>query len=349
MGSINITDAKALFTNTIVAMVSDFVKPQTFLRSFFKEDESYTKEVSIMVQRGLENIAVDVIRGTEGNRNTFGKQTQKIFEPPFYREWFDMTELDAYDALYASPEVSHIVFERFVREAAQKTSVLQDTIDRAYEKQCSEVIQTGIVLLNAGTNINFKRQASSMVDLGSSSYWADSGVDPNTSIIAGCTFLRAEGKAVGNVFNMILGETAHLHYMNNTAVKARGNIYNYSMDNLVPAQKNSAGGVFHGQISVGSYRINVWTYPDIYTDASGNNQKYIGDKNMILLPEQTKNVLAYAAVPQLLSTGITPVKGKFMVSNYIDPRGPKEIVDVKSAGVAVPTLVDQMYTAQVVS
>lgn len=349
MGSINITDAQALFTNKIVAMVSDFVKPTAFLRSFFKETESYSKEVSIQVQRGIENIAVDVIRGTEGNRNTFGKSTEKIFEPPYYREWFDASELQVYDALYASPEVSAVIFERFVREAAEKMSILQDTIDRAYELQCAQVLQTGIVLLNAGTNIDFKRQALSMVDLGAGNYWAGGSVDPNTAILTGCQWLRSEGKAVGGTFNMILGETAFKDYINNTAVKARADQNNYSMDNLIPAQRNAVGAVYHGNVSVGSYRVNIWTYPEIYTDANGNDQKYIGDKNMILIPETPKFVLSYAAVPQLLSTGITPVKGKFLVSRYIDERGPNEIFDVKSAGVAIPTLVDQIYTAQVVA
>lgn len=349
MGSINIIDAQALFTKKIVAIVSDFIKPKAFLRSFFMEDEAYTKEVSIMVQRGIERVAVDVTRGTEGNRNTFGKSTEKIFEPPYFREWFDATELDAYDALYANPEVSASVFERFVREAADKMSVLQDTIDRAYELQCSQVLHDGILTFNEATNIDFKRQALSKVDLGSSNYWVDSGVDPNTSILTGCKWIREKGKSIGGVVNMILGETALMHYLNNTKVQARAALFNYSMDNLVQAQRNSVGGSFHGRISVGSYLVNIWSYPEIYTDASGNDQYYIDPKYAILIPETPKFMLNYAAVPQLLSSGVQPVKGKFLVSRFVDQRGPKEIFDVKSAGVAVPLMVDQIYTMKVVT
>lgn len=350
MGSINIVDAMPLFTKKVVAMVSDWKKPTSFLRSFFTEDESYTKTISIQVQRGLDKIAVDVVRGTDGNRNTFGKTTEKIFEPPYFREWFDLTELEAYDALYANPEVSAIVFERFVREAADKMSLLQDKIDRSYELQAAQVFQTGIVLLNAGTNINFKRQALSMVDLGAGNYWDGGSVDPNTSIQTGCEWIRTKGKAEGNVFNMILGDSALIKFMNNTEVQSRAALFNYSMDNLVPAQRSSTGAVFHGQLSVGAYRVNVWSYPETYLDASGNDVRYIGTNKMILLPERTKNVLSYAAVPQrTLSTGVQPVKGKFLISRYEDKRGDKEIMDVKSAGVAIPTLVDQMYTAQVLA
>lgn len=349
MGGINITDAQALFTKKIVARVSDFVKPTSFLRSFFKETEEYTKEISIQVQRGIERIAVDVTRGTEGNRNTWGTTTEKIFEPPYFREWFDVTELAAYDALYANPnDIQPSIFERFIMEAAEKTSIMQDTIDRAYEKLCGQVLATGILTLNKATNIDFKRQAGSMVNL-TGAYWATGGVDPNTSITAGCRWLRAEGKAIGGVFNLIMGETAFRDFMANAKVQARGAIYNWSMENLLPATRNSVGGVFHGSVSMDSYRVNLWTYPERYTDADGNDHKYVDDKHAILIPENPKFVLAYAAVPQLLSTGIQPVKGKFMVSRYVDDRAPKEIIDVKSAGVPIPTLVDQIYTMQVVA
>ena len=47
------------------------VNVPSFLRSFFPVKTTASKYVSIEVQRGTEYAAVDVLRGTDGNRNTF--------------------------------------------------------------------------------------------------------------------------------------------------------------------------------------------------------------------------------------------------------------------------------------
>jgi len=101
---IAITDARNLFTKKLVAVYLEQPRVFGFLRSFFKTDESDTKEVSIEVQRGTEKEAVDVMRGTEGNRNNMSKSTEKIFVPPYFREYFDATELDLYDRMFGSNE-----------------------------------------------------------------------------------------------------------------------------------------------------------------------------------------------------------------------------------------------------
>jgi len=44
-----------------------------------------------------------------------------------------------------------------------------------------------------------------------------------------------------------------------------------------------------------------------------------------------------------------PVKGKFVVSDYTDERNATHIFDVKSAGVAIPVGVDQIYTVKVIA
>lgn len=347
--NISVTDARALFTTKLAAIFSDHLPPKAFLRSFFNEVESDTKTISIQVERGKELVAVDVHRGTEGNRNKFSLSTEKLFLPPYYHEYLELTELAVYDELFVNGngEIPLAVFGRFLEEAANKMKVITDMIDRAYELQCSQVFHTGIVQLEAGINIDFKRQANSMVDLGVNFYWDDNNVDPNTSIEVGCDWLRQEGKMAGNVVNMILGSVAFARYLNNTAVQNRGRIFNYALDLITMAQRNSIGGTFHGEISVGAYRVRIWTYPEIYEQDNGDKVKYIDNNTMILLPEMTKFILSYAAVPQLLTTGRRPTKGKFVFNEYIDERKTSHVSDVKSAGVAIPVAVDQIYTAQV--
>lgn len=347
--SIPTTQAKELFTQKLVARFADNTKPKAFGRSFFKEVESDTKLISIEVQRENEFVAVDVVRGTEGNRNVFDKSTEKILLPPYYNEFFDMTTLDLYDALYAQPDVSAINFGKFLDSANAKLESCMDKIDRAYELQTWQVLTTGIVALRAGTSIDFKRKPASIVDTGAGTYWATSTVDPDTILLAGATFLKETGKVEGAVINVILGEQAFQDYKNNAIVKARALQVQWGLEALIPAQKDALGRSYHGQVSVGSYLMRFWTYPDFYKNAAGTNVKYMDTKKIIMVPEMTANVLSYAAVPQLLTTGIAPKKGKFLVYDYIDTRATAHILGVKSAGVAIPVGVDQIYTAKVVA
>ena len=117
---ISTTDARALYTKKVIAVYSERPKPTAFLRSLFKTVEAGTKELSIEVLRGTERIAVDVERGTEGNRNQFSRSAEKIFVPPYYSEYFDMTQLDLYDALFLRSEVDAAIFNAFLNSVVDK-------------------------------------------------------------------------------------------------------------------------------------------------------------------------------------------------------------------------------------
>lgn len=350
--NISFSDAESLFTKKVVAVFADTPRPLSFGRSFFREVETDTKEISIMVQRGTEKIAVDVTRGTEGNRNKFDKSTEKIFVPPYYREFFDLTELDVYDNLLQSAMVAPAMFGRFIKTVAEKSQVMADAIDRAYEKQCWDVLQTGIVTLNKGTNIDFKRKAGSIVNISgiSGRAWTvanNATTTPYADLEAACTFARTEGKTSASVFNAIFGTEALASFLSLPQVQSRNDIKNITLDTISTPQRNAAGGVLHGELTAGSYRIRIWSYPEYYDNASGVSTQYVDSKNVIVVPENPAFLLSYAAVPQLIEPGQMPKKGKFIFDNYKDERNTNHIFDVKSAGVAIPVGVDQIYTMKV--
>ncbi len=347
MGVIAASDARALFTKMLVDVYREKTTPTSFLRSFFKVEETATKELSIEVQRGTEKVAVDVERGTEGNRNQVSKSTEKIFVPPFYREYFDATQLSLYDRLFGSTEIDDGIFSAFLDQVADKLRMLQDIIERAYEKQCSEVLETGIVQLNAGINIDFKRKAASLVD-NSGSPWTAAN-DPFLQIAAGCKFLRQEGKTKGITFNLIAGETALSAFFNNSFVKDTADLRRIDHLSIRPPQRDSVGGTTHGEFSANDYNIRLWSYPEFFDDANDVQTPYIDPKKVILLPENPRFILGFAAVPQLLTGGQGVRKGAFIVGDYIDERKANHIFDIKSAGVAIPVGVDMIWTAQVVA
>lgn len=358
MSTISTQDARGIFTKRLIAVYRESTRPTTFLRSYFRTSENDTKLLSIEIERMSEKFAVDVLRGTEGNRNEFSRHSEKLFEPPFYREWFDATELDFYDRLFGNQggEVDVVTFQGWLTKVSEKLRLLQDKIERSIEKQCSEVFSTGIVTLKNGDNIDYKRKAESLVDLGAGNYWDDAASDPSNDMKNGAKFIRTAGKSTGGVLDLILGELALEALLNNAKVKERADIRNFKLDNITGPQREANGGVLHGRISGGAWDFNIWSYPEFF-DLDGVSTPYVGDKLIYILPSQPNFVLGFASVPKIFRDAtnaefpefIKQERAAFVIGNRIDDRGDKHIFDIKSAPLAIPVAIDQIFTAQVLA
>lgn len=346
MATIQTTDALGLFTKKLVDVYKERRPVTGFLRSFFPTVESPTLEVSIEVQRGYEKTAVDVTRGTDGNRNSFARSTEKIFIPPYYREYFDATQLQLYDRLYGATEITDAIFAAYINSVADSLMELQNKIERSYEVQCSQVLETGVVSLQAQTNIDFGRKSASIVDLGAGNYFASTTVDPFAALESGCKFLRQVGKAGGNVFNALVGNVALADLLGNTIFQKRQNLFNMALDAVQGPQMGPNGATYHGTLTCGAYKVQLWAYPQYY-DLSGTSTPYLNDKKITLIPVNPQFKLAFGAVPQLITPNTLPRMGAFIMGEYIDQRSASHIMDIKSAGIAIPTAIDQIYTVKV--
>lgn len=352
MAEISTLDARGMYTKKLIAVYKERSKaPTQFLYSFFREEFSDTKELSIEVQRGTEKIAVDVARGTKGNRNGFSKSTEKIFVPPYFREYFDATELEIYDRLFTSETIDENVLAKFLEDVVDKLRALTDKIKRTYELYCAMVFQTGIVELKQGVNINFLRKAASMVDLGSGAgYWSVANHDLYADLEVGIKFVRTEGKATGSVFVGIFGEKAFNTMLKNSIFLQRQDLVSMKLDAISSPQANSAGGFYHGRLTVGSFLLDVWTYPEEYTDPDTNTKKkYIDEDNVIITPPKSDFVFGYGAVPRLFKGVVGRKKGDFIIGEYLDEEEVTHKFDVKSAGVPIPVAIDTIWTAKVVN
>ena len=350
--AIPIVDVRGLFTTKMVAVYKELSIPTTFLMSFFKAVESTTKTVSIAVKRGTETVAVDVHRYSEGNRNESTRTSQKMILPPLYHEYLTANEHELYDMVVTSlMEGKTTYFAELVAGTAEAMLELRYKIERACELQCAQVLETGIVQLASGDNIDFGRKAGSLVDKGGGNYWVTGTVDPIKDLENGAKFLREIGKAQGGTFDAIFGADALSDFLNNTIVKERADIRNYKLDDI-RAPEMSNGATYHGQVSCGSYRVNIWAYPQVFENASAVITNYVNAKKVVMLPtpENTKNKLAFAAVPQLIgSNGKIPQKGRYLITEHVDDKQTAHEIHIKSAPVAVPVAIDQIYTVQVVA
>jgi len=350
--AISQSDAYGLFTKKLIDVYQERIPVPSFIRKMFPSTFSPTKRVSVEVTRGTEKIAVDVVRGSEGNFNTFSKRSEKTYEPPFFREYHNITEMDIYDRVLGAQGTDNTrLFAQLLNDAADRTLQLQNKIERTMELQCVQFLQTGIVTMTNGDNINFNRRQTSIVDLnlagGGGYFYNDS--DVFAQFQTGCKWLRAFGKVTGETFIAVFGEKAHQDFMGNANFLARQDLFNMKLDQIMPPQQGVAGGVFHGTISAGPYRVQIWTYPEVYDNASGVSTDYIDTDKVILTIPKPRWHYAHCLVPQVVMPGTTvaPQKGPWMYGEFIDARKAKHDLDVQTAGVPVPVGIDQVYTMKV--
>lgn len=344
MAEIATTDAQGLYTKKIVDVYKERIMPTNFLRSFFSVETTTTKEVSIEVQRGDEYVAVDVVRGTDGNRNQWTKSTEKLFVPPYFREYFDLTQLQLYDRLFGATQIDDAIFAQLINDTADKVQQQQEKIERAIELNCAQVFLDGIVQLKAGINIDYKRKADSLVDLGAGQYFANN-IDPFKKFEAGCQFIRKSGKSPAAVFNAIVGTDALADLMANTQFLARQNLFHMALDQVQGPQRNAAGANFHGIITAGSYKVQLWSYEQYYKDpVTGILTQYWDPKKVAIVPLNPRFKLTFAAVPQLLKPGQPVRTGAYIISEYTDEKAKTHEIHVESAPLPIPVAVDQIYT-----
>ena len=345
--AIPVVQHRGLFTKKIIEVVDQVVDATGFLRSFFKDDLSLTKEVSIEVRRGKRKVAVDVLRGANGNHNVRSKSTETVILPPYYYETTTLNDNDLYDAAMGSQNPA--LMSRLIQQKANDVRDLINIIERAEELQCAQVLQTGEIQLEEGTNINYGRKAGSIVDGGAATYWTDPTVDPKVAFRKAGEWLKKEGKlAGGGVMNAILGDDALDALVNNDIFKAAADLKDYELDKIREPQRNAEGGVLHGRVSAGAYKFNIWTYPEFYDTESATNLPYIAPHNMIVIPENPNFIMAYGAVPQIMDDNNSmPQQGKYLIQDFKDPEKGNHKMAVKSAPVAVPVMVDQIYTQKV--
>lgn len=346
---IPIQEARMRFTNSFLGSWKETFPVTNFFRSFFEDKVSPTKYVSIEVSRGTKLVASDVTRGDQANRNKFGLSTMKTFEPPYYFEGFDNTELALYDQLFGgfSEVTDSSLLVAAVQEITTKNLELKNKIERAYEIQAGQVLQTGKVTTKNLDIIDFKAKSSHIRILDTK--WDDA--TPN--IFAGLQIvfdqLRTDGAAAVE-FDMIMGSLAAQSFL--TSVEYLKYFRTYPQvpsAYILPQYKATTGATFHNRISVGPYLVNLWSYNASYTNDSGIDTPFMDPKKVVIKADSFKGYTSFAAVPRVLTAPNTAVApqysqvidaGKFILNNYVDQRTATHYFDMKSAGLAIPMTVD---------
>lgn len=351
--------SKALASKIVGRFIED--KPvRAGFSGFFPRETAATKLVDIEVQRGADNIAVDVKRFTNGNKNKFNITTEKKFQPPYYREEYDFQEDEVYMNSIAlgvgleNPQVNAVL----AQNALKNLRTMRAKVERAIRKQHVEVLTTGIVELDSQDSIDYKRKAASMVDLGAGNYWNQGSTNPYVDLQTAGKFLRDEGNASGNTLNVVGRSDAITALLANEAFQEETNARRINRADIVMPQFNETSGfTYHGQFAAGDFIINAWTYNEKYTDSSGNTQYYLPKEKVVCLPEDFMGKTVFGGLPNMVErqiSGATTMmpsiaEVEFLLRGYSDEKTMSSTLELTSAPLVIPFTIDKIYTLQVLA
>lgn len=360
--AINIIDHTALMTSKVVGVFKEDIPVAEGFSAWFPRETTRTLEVDVRSQRRGRKIAYDVTRFTEGQVTKMSKVTEDKYIPPYYEIEYFFNRDQVYMNALAMDTIGNATANQIIGQNALETLMEnRKMIERAIRLQQAQVLQTGIITLINGDNINYRRKAASMVNVsdGAGEYWSNSAAaTPLADIAKGGLFLRQVGTATGNELNMIGRSTAIQAFLNTTEVKNLADIRWIERVNIgFPQFTESTGFTFNGQIAAGDFRVNLWSYDEIYEDADGNDQYYLDEGNVILLPANFQGKTVFGGLPTLQDRTIggvntrvpAVVEADFLLRPFWDEQTISSGIKMSSAPIVIPITVDRIYTMKVLA
>jgi uncharacterized membrane protein len=262
-----------------------------FLSGFFQSPARNfhdSEDVEVDIIREDEDVAVTVADITAGPRlNEATKLTNKRFTPPVYKEAgpisaYRLPLRQAGMTPYEDPNYQAAAMAAsldITRRAEQK-------VRRAVELMASQVLQTGqLALINeAGAStftMNFHPKTAHFPTAGVS--WATSAsCIPLDNLESLCDIIMTNGRSEPE--NAIFGRTALMNFMKSTQVQTMADNTRFNLVQIDPPTMRGTGGKYHGTLSFGQYRLNIWSYGGRYKHPqTGAITKYVADDKVIVL------------------------------------------------------------------
>ena len=357
--AINQINLPGIFKRGVSETYQDMIMPRPLFMSMAKKTTTTARFVSTEVRRWRESVAVDIKNGTPGNRNQFARMSTHLYEPPTYNENFDLTTLEIYDRVFGGRDVSEGDLADLIDTAAEKAAFLVGKIHRACELHWVGIMRNGIVVLNNGDNINYRRKAESMVNL-SGNYWNGSTTTIVSNFRSACNFLRTQGKAQGGEFIAVIGESAFDAFLSSSEILNLGDQTYVQRVNINMPDDMMNGGVYHGTLSAGSYKIHLYTYPEYYdaiaSDDTVTSTAFWPTNLAVVIPKMAGQFTTKFAGIKALFKGNNSmpeyygyVRGEHFLNNFIDQKTQSHVFEVHSRPLPVPVSVDKIYTMQVLA
>lgn len=264
-----------------------------------------TEDVELDVVRSGRQVAVAVSSLASGyNHNSEELYTNKRFKPPVFKESF---VLSAFDLLkrapgqdpFANVDVRASLTGRFFRVASK----VEAKIRRAIELQAAQVMQTGVVTLvnsdgDAVYTIDYKPKSAHFPTAGTS--WASATLAQKIdNILALCNLIAANGKVRPD--QIIMGEKAFENLINTAGfTEIRFNALRANLGSITRMSTVGNGALYRGSVEIGNYALDVFTYPEQYTDIeTGAELTYMHTGKVIVRASEARLDGTFGAVPNI--------------------------------------------------
>lgn len=333
-----------------------------FQNLFSTEVVSNTEKIELDVQRSIRIVATDVARGAGvGNQNVTGVYTNKEFRPPLYWEETPVSAAQLKKRIPGmTPYESVSDMEALAYWVAEAQAFNARKILNAIELMAAQALQTGIITLNNGENVDFGKKGNH--NLVPSVKWDQVTADPEADFRTMCQRIQQNGKRKPTV--AIFGANAWRLWSARLSAK-----YNNSADFIRPGFLEQGpvmeGATFQGRWSVGGFLLDLFLYDDFYetpgatiNDAT-TKVDYMDTNRVIIMNPQARLTKAFAAteiLPQWESEYIAqglPAVPEFSLAAFTPFAYPKPpsvwMAGVQSAPLVIPTEIDSIGTISAVN
>lgn len=252
-------------------------KPSMLLSNLFKTKKLKTTKVELQGRVVKSVYSVDVKLGTGGRRVELSSYDKKDFTVPEYNDFAVITEEDIFNVQLGETEYNQQI-ANVANLINDKQMPISDMQKRAVEKQASDALFQGKIVLTGGVEVEFNKKATHTISK-SSAKWNATGGDPVKDIEDACKLCIEDGLLTSTVFNFFAGDDVLTALLKNEKFRenADANKGIKRSDIGIP-EEQVPGGVYHGRISVGSSLVNIWTYNEKYQIPTGYNFANEGTK-----------------------------------------------------------------------
>lgn len=242
-------------------------EPSMLLSNLFKKVQLKTTKVEVQ-GRVVDNIySVDVKMGTGARRQTLSEFDTQEFTVPEYNDMTVITEEDVCKVNFGETEYTNKAANvaDLINERQKPLSLMQR---RAEEKQASDSLFFGMVVLAGGTKISYKKKATH--DITPATKWNATGGDPIEDIRKAIELCITDGRLAATEFNLWMEDSGLTALLANEKFQKNSDVNKgiKRTDIAIPVEK-TPGGLFHGRITVGSNIVNIWSYNEKYTIPKG--------------------------------------------------------------------------------
>lgn len=295
-------------TKRLIASYLQEAMPTMFFAGFFRSPPRNfhtSEEVEVDIERQDEDVAIvvqDLSTGARYNADDFF--TNKKFKPPVFRE---AAALNAFQLV--TREMGQDPFQdpnfqaNAIARAFRVFRKLEKKIRRAVELMASQVIQTGTLTLTDqnGTalyTIDFKPKATHYPTAGTA--WGQVGANPIADLEALATAIRSDGLVDPDT--LIFDDKSFDAFISDQKVQDLLNNRRMDLGRVRPEVRGQ-GATWQGDIWIGNYRFDMWTYSGRYKDPqTGASKPYTMPGRVSMLSSTSSRMdLTFGAIPRIVN------------------------------------------------